>query len=1478
MIIKDTKLILFLYSWLLLTSLITIKTDTENNTTISSTNTKDKEMAKAQADNLIADQSLTTSKQKDIDVADNFGTAIIKRISNKTDFPMILEIGSTSATSLLGDGAIIRLVSLSNQYGDKHPFIVASEEKLFGQDISNIYLRANGYNASEKICQFIVSNYVDKEGKNFIGLSPLSFKSTRVQVTAKSKDNMLVVSGVDNFLLDDGTSCRWQIEGDLTKCYFKNALTKGYLGPSTETLNTNASDLTSFFNFKNTLLKSVNYIEQEELFSQNAPPQDLQYLFWLYSKKLQEYVFVITDANKKKELNELSTKINNSIKSCKKINKSPIECCYGDCITLKSAISFQDIESHPLNNNKTDNIVCLSNPFWQKAATIDSFLFLIKGEHSETDRYNHNIGQIIKSGDIVRLEHIITSKNLSVSNQKINDSLYIRLQDKDSLKLKDYDLFNLCLNGSLGIGDFSDNWVITFLDNNKALSLGTRIMLFHPVTNSWLATDLMFFKNTKNSPKQIIFSVKKQDTANEKERSKILEESSKQALEQADAQKDEKNHQTENPDKPIDKPKQNPKTTPSEDIFLNDKIWLPNLVRKFETSEQNLMRTGFKSGAVYERINDDYPNNQAFSIDLVNAGKSNILEPKSDSWQTVVLPKQSFKIKGKYKEPVITIATGSGLEIKPMLQTGVAWLEKSLLLPNQFSLTFQAKVNDASELSVVLGNEISEKYIYKIIIGDSNNSCTKIIKQETRNTDNTNRTLCKIDASQNNFAALTPGQVIPIWIVFNQGIFFLGQSTEIGENIFLAYKDDEFNQNINRLGFSCNTQSIFIADIRVLPPLGIKPPMRMYDQTTPVLNKKNNRGFRVPNECCLQLSCSDLFKEKIILSSEDDSEKYILEIDAPNKKFQISKQDQVQQAASLIFTVENNTLLKRKHKAASLWLSFIKGSFLLGFDEIGKNPAFTFSDPKPLENICTWAMTEQTNVTDIKFFSKILFDFINTDKTEKFKEDNLSNKIIALFPYDYNIIQENEKIIVKDFVTPQNFLVSSAPQKGADYSMMLSIESNGIPKMRWAWQPENADLMNLRWQSMITSSMATALNQGASHFLGSGVIGGLMGAVINMGMTGATIPISTLAAQLKARADKDYGLTADKTLIKNAQNISSKNSITTDIPEKASSNRYLVEKALDAIRTTSPSTRELFFLVLSKCKYCVNLIIHPYVIGSTQIKNNLKNCIDDLISYHAELFEGPDSQEINKPDEKSGLIKIDVSKQEMITLLTTAIQNPYLLDDSSKEDTATKNKWMAVANILFRKIQKQSPEEEVSINPMFGDFFWLETTLPEEGKGKISFSAKGTGTVNIGIANQTGKFAGTSKELYEITFFNYNATTAAIKLSSLGTIAASTNDERLRLNEISPTNYWVSLDQGNMKLGVINEAGEEETVLTYKDPYPLKNETVIGFGTWIGNAEISNIKVLSLVQETNLFKSSPETKISHTSNSEPGYSEDVLEK
>jgi hypothetical protein len=443
--------------------------------------------------------------------------------------------------------------------------------------------------------------------------------------------------------------------------------------------------------------------------------------------------------------------------------------------------------------------------------------------------------------------------------------------------------------------------------------------------------------------------------------------------------------------------------------------------------------------------------------------------------------------------------------------------------------------------------------------------------------------------------------------------------------------------------------------------------------------------------------------------------------------------------------------------------------------------------------------------------------------------------MVGIMPYEYQLEQVDDWVTIKDFITRKTYFISRTAQKDADYSLLLSINTKGLPKMRWAWQPENENLMKEKFQARMMAGISDGLSQAAMAISGVGDIGETIAAAANIITTGATLAPAILAAKLNAAATHDYVAAADKIAVKDEQSLKIGPAIKVNESKSAIMNRFSVEKSLAAIKDTSASTRENFFMILSASKKIVNLTTSQHVLGTLQLKNSFFKVVDELYQYYDELFES------NKNSNQK--TDIDNSSQELINLLIDAYNNPFLFDNQNQSEIAKRSKWMSWANLLFRKILKKSPEGSVDIPPLFGQHFWLEKKLKTKGVGKVVFQAKGSGNLFVTFSDKPISSSTLNKEFYSFEFINSEKTTCSLKLSTFGAKVFSSENNALALNEIDFKKLFVSINNGLVSVGIINDNSEEEVLETFADPYPLSNESFIGFGTFNSSATISNIEI-----------------------------------
>ncbi len=1255
----------------------------------------------------------------------DFGEVFLTVVKNKTDFPLEYQTTAVMQNNLIKDGTVIRIQSESSLYADKNPYLKATDEPLYmGSNTTRTLLRANSFDARDSNVFFEVKNVLDDDGKKWITLTSKEFAKKQLCVST-SEDGTLVELATpsqsrhpDSFL--------WEISGSLDRCFLKNKLNNGFMGPS----DSSAED------------------------------------------------------------GSFQGSGNNDSKS--------LTCCYGDLIVLENSYNKQTMAE----------LLKGSNEIEEKQLQY----FVIKGPHSESDRLNCAVGSPIKNGSTIRLENTFLGKNLTIDTKKLTDK---ELKESGYDKYEKNSFMNIILAGKDGVGSDNDNWIISFNGgNNAVLKTGEPFYLLNFLTGHWLAV-------VNNKIICETLKVVDQDKEGAINPDDIIKSAS-QAIGKT------------NKDQPQDQA--------TNDALKENQPFKITSLKKALLDELNLIRTGYKQGAVFEKIGIERTNNQQLSIEIVSSQQQNIIQAKQDKWfSNYSILKQPLGLKGMIKTAGPEISPGLSVNIDPLDDNGVFWLEKSLPVKNKFCLQFLAKVSEKSALSVVMGNQIGADFIYKIFLGRGNNSYSGIEKSTSKSSKADMDTILNLGPLGQKNIIPYYGSAIPFWLIFDNGLFLMGRSNTIGENIFLAFFDFMFLEQIDRIGFCTADEPATISSIEINYPPTIISSLKQYmtQVECPVFPNFSNKGLRQKDLFTISCDSKSFQEEGFILRSSKSKDFYQITLDFLTGVISIEKN--VKGESEQIAKIKNSIMPEKKDRPLNIWLSYQRGRFLIGCGEISKNLLCATQDNKPIPNIDSWAAQKNSSLSYLSSFAQPYLELID-EKNESQKFDFESTKSLIVASFDYNLHQDEDKLLFKEKNSNQTVIVATAPAKGSKYSMEVSIETSGQPKMKWSWQPENADLFSKMWKQKIFASTAEALMFAASHIEGSGEFGQIAATPFSLDLAAAGLAPAFSAAKLKASVDFDYKKAEDQIANEAIKKESiNKASATGGVPTIAKVNRFSVETALDDIIKISPNNRNMFFSMLGSLHKIIKLIVHPHVIGTEQIKKGIISKLLELNSYQSEIFYSEKFFDEGVDIKQEQL----VSAQNLMFTYSAAIQNMYLLDQSQKKQFINMN------NILLRKIMKENPSFEMP--SQFGEFLWIESKLPEKGRGRILFEAKGAGYCSVGFASQPINFSNGSQTVYQATFYNDQATSASIKLNFLNVPANETANKELRLNSSEFKKYYAEINEGKITIGTFLETKPGvyafKPSLTFKDPFPMNNEKFIGFSCWDSSIYLKNITVLPITEQ-----------------------------
>ncbi len=193
-------------------------------------------------------------------------------------------------------------------------------------------------------------------------------------------------------------------------------------------------------------------------------------------------------------------------------------------------------------------------------------------------------------------------------------------------------------------------------------------------------------------------------------------------------------------------------------------------------------------------------------------------------------------------------------------------------------------------------------------------------------------------------------------------------------------------------------------------------------------------------------------------------------------------------------------------------------------------------------------------------------------------------------------------------------------------------------------------------------------------------------------------------------------------------------------------------------------------------------------------KNLLFSYLNSLFSAHKKLYSNPK-------------MPVDNTYADMIKLFMAAYNNRYLIDENNKRERKIRNDWYAKANELARTILSKDPSYSLKLEPMYGEYIWLNDTFENLGEGSVTFEAIGQNDAMVCFSAQPARVRNTTKQIYEISIGAWDNTKTVVRTKSLGKTVAETNHPDMRCkivksnNDPNATKYWISVSKGKVVMG-----------------------------------------------------------------------------
>lgn len=472
---------------------------------------------------------------------------------------------------------------------------------------------------------------------------------------------------------------------------------------------------------------------------------------------------------------------------------------FGSDINVSGADGIKTVfGSHDDTETEYKKLTSITSPIPKNMLPEDYSWFYVKGPHDEGDRWNCNLGEPVKDGDIVRLEHFVTGRNLTINRtskpaesllffgRKISDDRDFEYKGTSIVKVatgasarltypakqKEHESLIGLSKETTGLGGSNDNFIVKFTDPiDSTLSIGQTFSLVSQNSKQNLWSQHAYFKPNGKDLFGLVSALF--------------------------------------PEK-------------DEDTFNNQ--WFALAQEANSSPVKDVAWVGVPDGAAQTSAGDK----EELEIEIVKLGLGGNLGTGETLQVKMPLFKKEPKIGGFAKDTIPQFSSANIVELSPLLGKGVAWLEESLKTPNQAAVFFRAKCGDTGDIQIFLGSTIGLDYVWKIIIGGNNNSASYIIKKDFPGGVPVEQKVMEVYKETNAFAAAIPGQYIPYWISIDDGLIIVGAGSILGENIIMVWKDLAQREAVNRIGFGSGTKPVSYAEVKITDPMEIKGPKNFY--------------------------------------------------------------------------------------------------------------------------------------------------------------------------------------------------------------------------------------------------------------------------------------------------------------------------------------------------------------------------------------------------------------------------------------------------------------------------------------------------------------------------------------------------------------------------------------------------------------------------------------------------------------------------
>lgn len=479
---------------------------------------------------------------------------------------------------------------------------------------------------------------------------------------------------------------------------------------------------------------------------------------------------------------------------------------------------------------------------------------------------------------------------------------------------------------------------------------------------------------------------------------------------------------------------------------------------------------------------------------------------------------------------------GSKLIVIPLLGRGGAWPENVLSVPGRTTISFLARAEDAGDIQVLFGPEISDNYTWKVVIGGWNNTKSAIIKRTVVGGQPKETIMFEITKKQNPLAATSPGNFTPYWVSYDKGFIMAGMGLP-GENVFMAYRVNETSggPEITRVGFGSNKTNVEYSEIQFFPPVIIEKPDRVYAQSADTISLGANQTtftwtkfpFRSDDRGTVGFEIQGTDNVVLALGQQasNNAPHYAIVFGSDKASITIKKWNPTKKVyadRAILPKSKASGLSLDSTKSIPVWVSYQDGLIAIGTGDVGQNPVLVYQDINNYDGIHTVGFgnfgPNPATVRNLQATPPVL---MHLDlKNEAFQAGQtwyqFNGGVTIIMPFEYQFVQKGASVIATDLLSKEIFYSGATPGGGNLFKFLLKISANGFPELVWETPPENATQTKVK-QTIAQTAAAAELQKAKADAQAKEA------ALVHATATAESKKIAKTGASLQAVADTMTG-------------------------------------------------------------------------------------------------------------------------------------------------------------------------------------------------------------------------------------------------------------------------------------------------------------------------------------------------------------------